>query len=157
MKTLNTNILDIISLVEDSLRGIFEDKLSAKDAILLARCKAAVIEGKDLSSFHEGFVTEEEAAEISLLNLALEYAISDKWLTHNQYLEWLKENNLEDSEENYVSFNSVKKTVNEIVDCLRCPDLIEKNKEWLGEEAVQRLQYITTGGINHKAPAFAIA
>jgi hypothetical protein len=155
MKTLNINIIDIISLAEDSLRGIFEDKLSAKNSVFQARCKAAVREGKDLSSFHEGFGTEEEAEEISLLNLALEFAISDKWLTHNQYLEWLHENNLEDSEENYIFFNSVKKTVNEIVDCLRCPSLIEK-KTGFEEKAVKMLQYITTGGINHKAPAFVI-
>jgi hypothetical protein len=153
MKTLNINILDIISLAEDSLRGIFEDKLSAKDSVFQARCKAAAREGKNI--FDEPFTTEEEAAEISLLNLALEYAISDKWLTHNQYLEWLQENHLEDSEENYIFFNSVKKTVNEIVDCLRCPSLIEK-KTGFGEEAVELLKYITTGGINHKAPAFVI-
>lgn len=157
MNTLKTNILDIISFAEDSLRGIFEDKLSAKEAVFQARFKAAVREGKDLSSFHEGFGTEEEAAEISLLNLSLEYAITDRWLTHNQYMDWLKDSHYEDSEERYILFNHVKKTVNEIVDCLRCPELIEKKKEWLGEEAVKLLQFITTGGINHKAPAFVIA
>lgn len=157
MKNINTNINinNLISLAEDSLYGFFENKLSAKDAVFQARCKADAREGKDPST--EVFVTEEEAAEKSLLDIALESAIEDRVLTFNDYIEWLKSNHLNDSDEHAQWFRYVKNAVEIIFDCLHCPSQIEHNKNWLGEEAVKMLQYITTGGINHKAPAFVIA
>ena len=157
MNTLNNlNLIDIIFLAEDSLRALVEDNLSAEDAVIYARNVDAARQGTDIFTVAWN-LTDEEVNEYSLLYLALEYAISDRCLTHNQYLEWLQDCHLEDSEENYIFFNHVKKTVNTIVDCLRFPSLIEKNKSWLGEEAVKLLQYITTGGINHKAPSFVKA
>ena len=151
----NININNLISLAEDSLYGVFENKLSAKDSVFQAHCKADAREGKDPST--EIFVTEEEAAEKSLLDIALESAIEDRVLTFNDYIEWLQANHLNDSDEHAHWFRYVKKAVETIFDCLHCPRLIEDNKNWLGEEAVKVLQYITSGGINHKAPAFVIA
>lgn len=151
----NFDVINLISLIEDSLCGLFEDKLSAKDAVFQARSKEAAREGKNI--FDEPLTTEEEAFETDLWNLALEYGIQGDIFTFVDYIDWLKKNNLKDSDEAAAIFRNVKKTVDSIVDCLRCPKLIEKKKAWLGEKAVKMLQYITTGGINHKAPAFVIA
>ena len=151
----NFNVINLISLAEDSLRIFTEDKVSAKDAVLQARCKEAAREGKNL--FDESLTTEEEAFETDLWNLALEGEIQDTIATFGDYMDWLKKNNLEDSDEAAAIFRNVRKTVDSIVDCLRAPRLIEKKKSWLGEEAVELLNYIVSGGISHKVPSFVEA
>lgn len=150
----NINLINFISLAEDSLRGLFEDKLSAKDAVFQAHNKAAAREGKNI--FDEPFTTEEEAAEQSLLDFALEAAISGNSISREEYRNFIKNNHIEYHQEDELDFRKMKNSVNEIITCLQIPRFIDRKKDMLGEEAVELLKYITTGGINHKAPAFVI-
>ena len=150
----NINLINFISLAEDSLRGLFEDKLSVNDAVFQAHNKAAAREGKNI--FDEPFTTEEEAAEQSLLDFALKAAISGNSISREEYKNFIKNNNIEYHQEDELDFRKMKNFVNEIITCLQFPRFIDKKKDKLGEEAVELLKYITTGGITHIAPSFVI-
>ena len=151
----NIDIISLISLAEDSLLGIFEDKLSAKDAVFQAHNKEAAREGKN--NFDEPFTTEDEAGEQALLDFALEAAISGQSISHEELIDSLKKNNIEYSQELELDFYKMKNSVNEVVSCLQVPRLIEKKKAKLGEEAVELLNYIVSGGITNKVPSFVEA